>query len=274
MRTPIGVIIGLVLFALACRDLTDPPLPSGAVRFTPPPVYARWWAITEACSGRTSALADVTWYVVPFVSNIERGGRWVRGYWSAASNQIVLAGTVQLDGPTVRHEMLHALVQRAGHSEEMFIRRCGGVVACEGCVKGADDGSGPPDPASVAVLSDFLEVAVDIAPSDPSAPGGEGFVTITVTARNPADHPIVVIRETNGMLTFFHEVDGHGEDRVRGLPAVSYPALTRFAAGETKRHVFDIPLLEDGYGPGLGRGTYVIHAGYGRKVMARSLVVH
>ena len=53
----------LALAGLACESLVAPALPDGATVLTPPPVYARWWAMTEACSRRTGDLSAVTWYV-------------------------------------------------------------------------------------------------------------------------------------------------------------------------------------------------------------------
>ena len=101
--------IAALLFAVAaCQaSLTDPALPSGAVRFTPPGVYATWWAMTEQCSGTTGDMSDVSWYVVPGVDAILDGDITVVGYWSRISNRIVLAGAEQKDGGTIRHEMLH-----------------------------------------------------------------------------------------------------------------------------------------------------------------------
>ena len=37
--------------------------PPGATVLTPPPVFTRWWAMTEACSGITRDMSAVTWYV-------------------------------------------------------------------------------------------------------------------------------------------------------------------------------------------------------------------
>src|SRR5687767_13898568 len=60
---PSAAAVGLA----ACSSLVDPDLPVNARQFTPPPVYARWWAMTQACSGLSGDLASVSWYVVPGV---------------------------------------------------------------------------------------------------------------------------------------------------------------------------------------------------------------
>ncbi len=67
-----------------CRSLVDPPLPAGAVRFAPPPVYARWWALVEACAGVRGDPGAVAWHVVPGVSSISTvAGVTFFGLWSA-----------------------------------------------------------------------------------------------------------------------------------------------------------------------------------------------
>jgi len=78
--------------------VTDPPLPAGTVRLTtPPPVYTRWWAMVEACSGITRPLAAVTWYVAPGLT-VPDGALDVTGYWSPARNRIVVARSASLVG--------------------------------------------------------------------------------------------------------------------------------------------------------------------------------
>ena len=96
-----------------CDRLVDPKLPSDAELFTPPPVYSTWWRMTEACSGLSGSLDAVTWYKTDEVVHDVRTGEVVAGYWTAGSNSIVLTSTVMLDGGTVRHEMLHALLQKS-----------------------------------------------------------------------------------------------------------------------------------------------------------------
>lgn len=257
---------------IGCQGLTDPPLPSGAIRFAPPPVYARWWAMTEACSGISGRLDRVAWYVVPGSSGFERGGGWVTGYWSAGSNQIVLAGSTRYDGSAVRHEMLHALVRRAGHSAEMFRQRCGGVVLCNGCVT-SEEPAPPPAPNIVVVTSESLHVTLDVAPADPSGPDGDGFVTLTVKARNVAPYPVLVDLSTPGLPTFFYELRGGVENRSGRPSGARHPEATRFQPGETKQHVFDFRILEDGYGSGLSPGEYSVVGGYGRNHVSAALVL-
>ena len=253
------------LMLAACRDLVDPPLPATAERFTPPPVYARWWAMTEACSGMSGRLDAIRWHVVPGVSTFESRGLLVNGYWSAGSNQIVLSGTARLDGPTVRHEMLHALVGRAGHPRELFLRRCAGLVSCGPVC--FEDANAPrePDASAVLITVDALQVAVEVSPASPLAPGGDGFLTMTVSARNPASHPVVLERQTTSASGYFFEIVGGGERRQGGILWLD-PEVVSFAPGEVKRQVFDFPIASPGV-PGLRLvpGRYTFTGAYARK---------
>jgi len=115
--------------ALSCQMPTDPPLPGDAVRFTPPPVYAQWWSLTEECSGITRSLDAVQFYRIPNASTIpDNTYGEVAAYWSPASNRIVLADFYEMQPQLVRHEMLHALLRVSGHPPEYFQGRCAGVV--------------------------------------------------------------------------------------------------------------------------------------------------
>ena len=109
-------LFAAVAFATACEHMiVDPAFPPTSVAFTPPPVYARWWDMTQSCSGITGSLAAVSWLVVPGTSDFQFKGQTVSGYWTAGSNSIVIADSVQLDGSVIRHEMLHALIKGSGH---------------------------------------------------------------------------------------------------------------------------------------------------------------
>ena len=117
------------LVALSCEMPTDPALPGNAIRFTPPPVYAQWWALTEECSGITRSLDAVQFYRIPNASTIpDNTYGEVAAYWSPASNRIVLADFYEMQGQLVRHEMLHALLRVSGHPAGYFQGRCAGVV--------------------------------------------------------------------------------------------------------------------------------------------------
>ena len=260
----------LLLITVSCVGPTDPPLPRTAQRFVPPPVYTRWWQMTEQCSGLTGSLDDLSWFEVPEELAFKRDGQWVSAYWSAGSSQIVIAGDLKLDGPTVRHEMAHALARKSGHSRELYLRACGGVVACGvGCIADGEPPP-PPDPLAVVVAPASLVVEVEVFPEKPSTVAGDGVLTLTVRVRNPADHPVTVqLPTSNG---FYYEIRGEGEDFIGRLKALD-PELTVFAAGETKRQVFDFIIAVDGRGPGLWRGHYVLGGSYGQNFASVPVVI-
>jgi hypothetical protein len=121
--------VAALLAAAAC-DLTTAPalLPDGAVSFTPPAHYALWWDAVEACAGKEAQFSQVQWYVVPHAETFEiRGHEWA-GWWWEAGNRIILAEGYRDRGLTVRHEMLHSILQRGDHPPAYFEQRCHGVV--------------------------------------------------------------------------------------------------------------------------------------------------
>jgi len=85
-----------------------------------------WWAKTEACSGRRVEPQAITWYVVPDVSVFATAHEQNVGFWSRGTDgaRIVIAGNYIGDEMVVRHEMLHALLDRGDHPPEYFVTRC------------------------------------------------------------------------------------------------------------------------------------------------------
>ena len=102
------------------------PLPDHAVRFVPPAEYQVWWARTEVCVGRHSHPDDIAWYVVPGETDFETPHGPVVARWSRGTDgaRIVIAGAFLGDEMVVRHEMLHAILDRADHPPEVFVDRC------------------------------------------------------------------------------------------------------------------------------------------------------
>lgn len=118
----------LALLLVAGCEVLGPnaPLPAQSVAFADSPQYQAWWAETEACAERRGDLARIAWFVVPGVSSFmtpegERVARWSRG---RDGTEIVIAGHYVADEMVVRHEMLHALLDRAGHPSMYFVERC------------------------------------------------------------------------------------------------------------------------------------------------------
>lgn len=258
-------------------SLTGPELPTGARPFTAPPVYATWWAMTEACAGVTGSLAAVQWYVVPDAATIQTAEHGeVGAYWSAAGNRIVLAGQLARDGGLVRHEMLHALTRRGGHARADFLARCGGVVTCQaGCVELADPPPAP-DPATPRVDPSALEVRVEVTPAAPSAVRDSGYFTVVVAVRNPAAHPVVVQLPADAARArpagFTLAAWGPAGGLQVGNLALD-PGLPIFAAGETKRQVFDFVLGPRLTGHALPQGGYRFEASFGGHATASASVV-
>jgi hypothetical protein len=92
----------------------------------------------EQCSGRSGALQDIVWYQVPGTSTVMVNGQSAEGYWNAAERRMVVASTAVLDGGTIRHEMLHALLGVHGHPRSQFLGTCAGLVTCaDNCVADA-----------------------------------------------------------------------------------------------------------------------------------------
>jgi hypothetical protein len=89
--------------------LVDPLFPSDAEEFSPPAVYSTWWKMTQACSGMTGSLGSITWFKTNQILRLGNGDP-IGGYTTFLTNRIVLTNALVLDGGSVRHEMLHALL--------------------------------------------------------------------------------------------------------------------------------------------------------------------
>ena len=256
----------VMAIAAACHDRLTAVLPSGAERFSAPAAYRLWWQMVETCSGRSASFDRVQWYVVPGAESLSSTDGGIQGEWFTDGNRIVLAGDSQLDGSLVRHEMLHSLLgpAAANHPRDQFLGRCGGVVVCdERCVADA----GPPAklPSNTPVVSgDSIEVGAEITPIAPSGSSYDGFFAISITARNPAAHPVIVRLDDLDYIYRLHirglslEIDG--ADSPLDVGAIE------FAAGETKRDVFDMRVANTVTSPGIPPGDLQItgaFAGHG-----------
>ena len=117
-----------LLLGAACAS-TEPEmaLPEGAEPFTPSAEFTEWWGKTEACSGLSGHLESVKWYVVPGAHSFdtELGEHAGLRIGTGENVRIVLAGDYSRHELVVRHEMLHALLNRSGHPEEYFVTKCG-----------------------------------------------------------------------------------------------------------------------------------------------------
>jgi hypothetical protein len=242
-------------------------LPPGTERFTPPAVYRQWWDLTEACSGLAGDFSRVAWYRVRDTSRIPFGdGTLVNGYWHPSGNRVVLADSAELDGDLVRHEMLHALLQDGRHPRDAFIGRCAGTVVCSGrCISEA--GPAPaPDPTARPLAPGALQISVELTSSAPTASVDDGHFRMVVTARNGAPNPVIVQLPPSGdagpPASFSYEVVSGGSAFFYDMRA-DVPEVTRFAAFEAKRFIFDfhIGAADDRYT--LAPGRYEFRGAYG-----------
>lgn len=119
----------ILSLVLACAERVAPaPLPSDAVPFGPPAVYAKWWREVEECSGLAAPVARIRWFAVPGAQSFLADGQKDYGVWIEHYRYIVLAEQHLDDSLVVRHEMLHDLLNRVDHPAGYFRERCGGLV--------------------------------------------------------------------------------------------------------------------------------------------------
>src|SRR5215208_5782806 len=237
-------LVSVVLLALAACSLITWPVPDGAERFARPDVYARWWALTEACSGYSGDMGAVHWYRVPG-STFIRDGRSVGGYWNRYTNRIVLAEEGIEQGPIVRHEMLHALLQRGGHPRLQFLGACASLLYCQGiCVEDAGRWQAPrkdyvilsPESLDVASRAELLPREAD----------GQRWLTLEVSVRNPRGRALVVAAPGDPVTppTFGFDLRGPSGGISGGEVATDSSTLF-FEPFETKKWLFEFKVASD-----------------------------
>jgi hypothetical protein len=248
-------------------------LPANAERFAPPAVYARWWAMTEACSGRSGDLGRVRWYRVPVSQFIYRG-QPAGGYTSRYTNRIVLTEQSIERGTIVRHEMLHALLRGGGHPRSQFLGACASLLYCQGtCIKDAgpwhlprqDYGVLPPESLDVASRAELL----------PRESDGQRWLSLTVTVRNPQGRAVVVAAPGDSVMphTFGYALRGPVQSwspfRARGISGgeVATDSSTLFFQPfETKQWVFEFQVASDLSEYHIPPGMFLIRGDYARRL--------
>jgi hypothetical protein len=122
------ILPGLAVLLPSCSSLgpSEPKLPAGAVALATPAIYRDWHQRTQSCSGLAGDFSTVQFYVVPGVDTFPtevgpKVGMWTR---EGRTNRIIVAGNYLAHEMVVRHEMLHALLQREGHPSSYFVERC------------------------------------------------------------------------------------------------------------------------------------------------------
>jgi hypothetical protein len=88
-------------------------------------LYSDWWRKTEECSGRKGDMSEVTFYAVDAPTGaIGLNGTVAHGWWVRQGNRIYLPANALGEEWLVRHEMLHALLQRGSHPAGQFVGAC------------------------------------------------------------------------------------------------------------------------------------------------------
>jgi hypothetical protein len=265
-RTAALIGCAVVLIGEGCTELMRP-LPPNSERFDAPPVYSEWWRMIEECSGITGSLSSVSWYVVPgtrFISLPPYGE--VGAYTEYTENRIVLSGESQMVGQIVRHEMLHELTRVSGHPRNYFFEKCGGLVECaDACAEEAGPPPVPPQ-GTPLVSGDSFEVTVSIHPSVPSSDTLGGYFQVVVSARNDANHSVVLEGPPPPdplPASTFGYIFGASGPGLGFVDTAWDSEVTWFQAGETKREVFDFVV---GNRPGARQiepGTYQLRGSFG-----------
>lgn len=269
-----------LLVLCACRNATAP-LPDGARRFAPPPVYARWWGLTEACAGRAGDFAAYSWYVVPGNFTPLPSNPYAAGYADVTARRIILAGSIWDSGGDVRHEMLHALLGReytrdspaVAHPPEYFQGRCAGAVACPGpCAEAGPAPSTAPANAPELPLSGLL-LNIELLTSPASWSGPDSILSIIVGVTNPSAEAMWVSLEASPAIAqpftsyFSFQIAPAGRDTqlvslVQSVPTGRIP----FAAHQARTSVLDINLR----GFRLSPGEYIVSGGFNTRPPLRA----
>ena len=258
-----AILVLMIALGVTACDLITAPLPPNAEPFAPPAVYARWWAMTEACSGRSADLGAVRWYRVPGSRFIFRG-QAVAGYWNSSTNRIVLAEDIVEQGDMVRHEMLHALLRRPVHPRSQFLGSCASLVSCQGiCTK--DDGAWhlprsdyvilPPDSLNVAARAELFPRETD----------GERWFALEVTVRNAGAHAVLVAAPGDRVTphTFGYDLRGPSGG-IGGGEIESDSSTLFFQPFETKKWLFEFRVSSDLSDHRITPGSYLVRGDYGR----------
>jgi len=246
----------ILAMSLGCRSDVEP-FPTGAVRLSVPSQYAFWWRLTEACSGLTGDLSQIQWYTIPNVASFYLNSDTAyNGAWFPNGNRIVLADSSVNNGQAIRHEMLHALSRMTSHPADLFLTKCGGIVACSNipCASAA-----PPAASAPILDASLFPVSVAVTPSIDADSGNAGWFVVTVSVKNPSAQPV----------RLHYAIDSAGDPYPVTFGVYSWPplfspdfiepvdtnSLVGFAVGEVKRWTFDLNL---GATPAKPKGTYAI----------------
>lgn len=240
-----ALLVSLFALSAACQNSVTTPFPDDAVTLVPPVPYARWWALTEQCSGHSGDFASVQWFVV-HRPTIDIGDEASDGSWYRDGNRIVVAQPYVLDGGLVRHEMLHALLQDGSHPLDQFTARCGGIVDYGDALHRAPAfGQIAPDASSPVIDGSTLLISGQVTP-DPVSIGlpDSAWVSAAVSVTNPLGVAVWVRIARIDSLNPYGRTFGFEiirPDSVIDLRGATFFAdsLMPFGPHETKTQVFD-----------------------------------
>lgn len=246
-------------------------MPRDATAFSPPGVYATWWAMVESCSGLTRPASEIAWFVVPghtlTLRGVDAAGAFIM---DARGPHIILASTALDDGVVVRHEMLHALLRKRAHPRGQFLGRCAGEVNCPAsCV----DDAGPSAPRTTLPLelaSTSVNVSVRIDPAVPSLQLDSGHFRYVVMAHNRTGRSIRVVDPAPigappTRAEFWNELtDSLGTRYIGGALSID-ESRAIFEVGETKTQVFDFRIGVDPIDGKHPPGSYSLRGRFGNQ---------
>ena len=246
-------------------------MPPDTTAFSPPPVYATWWAMVESCSGLSRPPSEIAWYVVPgntvTLRGVDADGAFIA---DARGPHIVLTSRARDDGVLVRHEMLHALLRKPAHPRAQFLGRCAGEVNCPAsCVADAGLAAARRTPP-VQLASTAVDVSGRINPAAPGLQLDSGYFRYVVTARNLSDTAIRVVDQTQigappARAAFRYELTDSLGTRYIGGALSTDESRTIFEAGETKTQVFDFRIGVDPVEQQPPPGRYSLRGRFGNQ---------
>lgn len=249
-----AIALGALAAVSGCIWVTD--VPAAARPIDPPAIYTRWWSMTEACSGRTAPFGRVHWYRVPGGSAHGNGDDIV-AYYSSAGPTIVVSDSAADYGAAVRHEMLHALLNVAGHPREQFLGACADVVDCpSNCV--ADAGKWNPGVSFETLPVDSMNITgtVQLLPREQD---GQRWVTLEVTAENPKDRAILAI-PNGATLSWGVDVDRQFSTSW----SANDSSMLFFAPRQTRRWFYELRVANDSTLHTIQPGTQLIFGAFGQ----------
>jgi len=187
-------------------------------------------------------------------------GSSVAGFWTSAGNRVVIADGEMYHGSTVRHEMLHALLTRAGHPREEFLGSCAALVNCsDQCQRDAGPLKLPAEYVELPPDSLSVTATVELMPRESD---GERWLTLWVMATNPHDKAVLVAPPTSARTpaTFGYYLIGP-QGIFSGGEVATDSSMLFFAPQEAKRWLFEFRVDTQVTEYTITQGQYAI-AGY------------